>query len=215
VEEEAVPGRERREIAALDLAEPADRGGPHADQVHRKRLAGPLEDVPPEPAAAGRHVVDDDESALQAPRPAHTGVDDAVLDHAYRRATVVPHQRVERGHVDEKDVGVVHRMAGLRGVRPGWIVLDIDAWSSELGLRQDPWAVLPPVLVALVQHEVDVEAGDVLLRDLMDAVRGPRPAADPALSAAVAVDDRQEEFMTGPDQRIEIAPVDVPREDPE
>jgi hypothetical protein len=94
-------------------------------------------------------------------------------------------------------------------------VLNVDPGTVELPLGQDPWAVLTPVPDVLEQDQVDVEIADLRLGHLVDAVAWPRPAPDPASALATLVADRQDELVTRMDQRIEIAAVDMPRQDTE
>jgi hypothetical protein len=67
----------------------------------------------------------------------------------------------------------------------------------------------------LEKHEIDVEVAYVRLGHLVDAVGRPRPAADPTSPLAILVADRKKELVTRMDQRIEIAAVDMPRQDTE
>ena len=120
---------------------------------------------------------------------------------------------VERGDVDDQDVRIVDRMARLRRIGPGGIVLDVDARPTPLSVRQDARAILEPVPGVLEDDEVDVEVTDLVLGYLVDPVGRPSPSTDATMALTVVVADRQEELVTRVDQGVEVTAVDMPRED--
>ena len=57
---------------------------------------------------------------------------DAVLDDAGRRATVVPHQRIEVGHVHQQDIRIIHNVAGVGGRFARRVMFQEDPWEPTL-----------------------------------------------------------------------------------
>jgi hypothetical protein len=114
VEQKAVAGGEGRQAGRLHLAEPAQLLRPHADEVEGHLPADGLEHVGAEAPPPAGEMVHDHQTPFELARPADAvGQGDAVVDDRGRDGTVVPHEPVEGGDVDDEDVGIVDGMAGV------------------------------------------------------------------------------------------------------
>ena len=87
-----------------------------------------LEDLGAQAPATRWQVVDDHQPPGDVALVAHTlGNHDAVLDHAGRRAPVVPHQVVELRDVNQQNVGIVNGVPCVGRMLAGRVVLDVDS----------------------------------------------------------------------------------------
>jgi hypothetical protein len=214
VEVEAIGRLTPGELRPRDRSQPAELLRADPEQVERDVPAGGLDEVGAEPAAALRELVHDDDPALELERRAQSGRDrDAVVDDPGRRPAGVPHERIERGAVDEQDIRIVDRVARVGRVDPGRIVLEEDPWSALLLGREDLPLVLGPVLLVLVEHEVDVEVADGLRRDLADRL-GPGGVVRTAAVARWPTRlHRHDDVVPDMAERLDVAAVDVPGQD--
>ncbi|MCY1007105.1 hypothetical protein OV079_16390 [Nannocystis pusilla] len=216
VEEEAVAAEPGVELAQRQVAEAAERGRVHAGEVERDVGAHAVEHVAAEPSPAPREVVDDDDAARElAAVDGVVGDDDAVLDDPHGGAPGVPHQGVERGDVDEQDVGVVDGVAGVGRRLARRIVLEVDARQAALGGAEDLELIALVVAARLEQDDVEWLLGDGFDRDLVDVGAPGEAAAAPAVALGTTWLYGQVELVRGLGEVVEVAAVNVPGQDAE
>src|SRR5690606_22498199 len=137
--------------------------------------------------------------------------EDAVVDDRRRRAAAVPHERVEVGDVDDRNVVAVGEgVAGAHGVAVRGVVLDVDGGHVPARAQAGPLLEERDLVGPL--EDDDVAA---LLPQLGGAelagVRGPVPRARPAQAVGPAVGEHRDEVLVGTgDEGGQPGPVDVP-----
>ncbi len=135
-----------------------------------------------------------------------------MLDHAGRAVTVVPHQPVERCHVDEEPRLVGEGVPRVDGVGARDVVLQIDGGEPLLLWAEQFRHVLAQVLRGLQHDDVEIELADLFGRHLMHGVRQIERRAAAAVPLRTARLDRQEPVVVDARERVEVAAVDVPDE---
>ncbi len=151
--------------------------GPDAVHVEPDGVGEPREQVGTGDAVPPDGFVDDDGRALELAGVAVPGVEDPVLDDVDRGLAAVPHERVEMGDVDDRDVVTLReRVARGRGVAPRRVVLDEHGREIDTGPPARPVLDEVDLLRALQDDDVDLVGGrgEILRRTLHGGV-GPGP----------------------------------------
>ncbi len=211
MEEEPVGGREGGQLRGGDLADASQLPGTHSHQVEGHLGPHPGEHVGAEAAPTPGEVVDHDQASGQLTGGSQRGGDHPVLDDPGGRGPAVPHEPVEGGHVHDQGLGVVDRVAGVGGMALGRVVLEVDPGPRPLVGGEDLVAVDLPVAHRLGEDRVDLEAGHLLGRHLVEV--GGAERAPPSVALRSPGLDRQVPVDGHVGQRGQVTPVDVPGQD--
>ena len=118
--------------------------------------------------------------------------------------------------VDEERLWVIHWVALVDRMLARRVVLDVEPRQAKLVRREEPGALLEPLVVGLAQHCVELETGHVLGRDFVEVLGPRKPAGRQAdVAGRASLLDRDEQVVWDAREVVEVAPVDVPGENPE
>src|SRR5690606_8511384 len=143
------------------------------------------------------------------------GVEHAVLHHACGGAPGVPHEGVEVGDVDDRDVAPVgERVAGAHRVARRGVVLDVDGRDVDAGTASGPLLEEGDLVRPLEDDDVAAPRPQLLGGELAGA-RRPVPALGATAAVGPAVGQPREEVLGGAgDEGGVPRAVDVPDRDP-
>lgn len=140
------------------------------------------------------------------------GIGYPVGDGACRRRPAIPHQPVEVGDVDQKDVAAVgQRMAAVGRVWPRCVVFHIDGGDIDARPPAQPLLGEFEFCGPLQHDQVDVLGAQLADRNLLRRI--PIASAQPASVGVAGLVDRDQVPVPSRHERLHPGSVYVPRKD--